>query len=41
MLSNSIKSVIYLVVLLGVTPAAWAGAADEVAAIGQQGRGCI
>jgi uncharacterized protein (TIGR02246 family) len=34
--SNSIKPIIYLVALLGVTPAAWAGAAEEVAAIGQQ-----
>jgi uncharacterized protein (TIGR02246 family) len=34
--SNSIKLIIYLVALLGVTPAAWAGAAEEVAAIGQQ-----
>jgi uncharacterized protein (TIGR02246 family) len=33
---NSIKPIIYLIVLLGVTPAAWAGAAEEVAAIGQQ-----
>jgi ketosteroid isomerase-like protein len=33
---NSIKPIIYLVALLGVTPAAWAGAAEEVAAIGQQ-----
>jgi uncharacterized protein (TIGR02246 family) len=35
--SNSIKLIIYLVALLAVTPAAWAGAAEEVAAIGQQG----
>jgi uncharacterized protein (TIGR02246 family) len=35
--SNSIKPIIYLVALLGVTPAAWAGAAEDVAAIGQQG----
>ena len=34
--SNSIKPIFYLVALLGVTPAAWAGAAEEVAAIGQQ-----
>jgi len=34
--SNLIKLIIYLVALLGVTPAAWAGAAEEVAAIGQQ-----
>jgi hypothetical protein len=27
--SNSIKPIIYLVALLGVTPAAWAGAAEE------------
>lgn len=36
MRSKSIKLIIYLVVLLGVTPAAWAGAAEEVAATGQQ-----
>jgi uncharacterized protein (TIGR02246 family) len=35
--SNSMKQIIYLVALLGVTPAAWAGAAEDVAAIGQQG----
>ena len=34
--SNAIKAIIYLVALLGVTPAAWAGAAEEIAAIGQQ-----
>jgi uncharacterized protein (TIGR02246 family) len=34
--SNSIIPIIYLLALLGVTPAAWAGAAEEVAAIGQQ-----
>jgi uncharacterized protein (TIGR02246 family) len=34
--SNSIKLIIYLVALLGVTPAAWAGAAEDVAATGQQ-----
>jgi uncharacterized protein (TIGR02246 family) len=33
---SSIKPIIYLVALLGVTPAAWAGAAEEVAAVGQQ-----
>lgn len=33
---RSIKPVIYLVALLGVSPAAWAGAAEEVAAIGQR-----
>jgi uncharacterized protein (TIGR02246 family) len=33
---NSIKLIIYLVALLGITPAAWAGPAEEVAAIGQQ-----
>jgi uncharacterized protein (TIGR02246 family) len=33
---SSIKPIIYLVALLGVTPAAWAGAAEEVAATGQQ-----
>jgi uncharacterized protein (TIGR02246 family) len=31
-----IKLIIYLVALLGVTPATWAGAAEEVAATGQQ-----
>jgi uncharacterized protein (TIGR02246 family) len=36
MRSNSIKPVIYLIALLGFTPAAWAGAAEEVAAVGQQ-----
>jgi hypothetical protein len=36
MLSNSIKLIIYLIALLGVTQAAWAGAAEEVAAVGQQ-----
>jgi uncharacterized protein (TIGR02246 family) len=36
MLSKSIKLIIYVVALLGVTPAAWAGAAEEVAATGQQ-----
>ena len=36
MVSNSIKLIIYLIALLGVTPPAWAGAAEEVAAIGQQ-----
>ena len=30
------RPIIYLVALLGVTPAAWAGAAEEVAAVGQQ-----
>jgi uncharacterized protein (TIGR02246 family) len=34
--SNSIKLIIYLVALLGVTPAACAGAAEDVAAVGQQ-----
>jgi uncharacterized protein (TIGR02246 family) len=34
--STSIKPIIYLVALLVVTPAAWAGAPEEVAAIGQQ-----
>jgi uncharacterized protein (TIGR02246 family) len=34
--SNSIKPVIYLIALLAVTPAAWAGAAEEVATVGQQ-----
>jgi uncharacterized protein (TIGR02246 family) len=34
--SNSIKLIIYLIALLGVTPAAWAGAAEDVAAAGQQ-----
>ena len=34
--SKSIKLIIYLVALLGLTPAAWAGAAEEVAATGQQ-----
>jgi len=34
--SKSIKPIIYLIALLGVTPAAWAGAAEEVATIGQQ-----
>jgi len=34
--SNLIKLIIYLVALLGVTPAAWAGAAEEVAVIGEQ-----
>ena len=34
--SNSIKPIIYLIALLGVTPAAWAGAAEEVAVIGEQ-----
>jgi uncharacterized protein (TIGR02246 family) len=34
--SKPIKLIIYLVALLGVTPAAWAGAAQEVAATGQQ-----
>ncbi len=34
--SNSIKLIIYLVALLGVTSAAWAGAAEDVAAVGQQ-----
>jgi uncharacterized protein (TIGR02246 family) len=34
--SRSIKPVIYLIALLGVIPAAWAGPAEEVAAIGQQ-----
>ena len=33
---SSIKAIIYLVALLGVTPAAWAGAAEEVAVIGEQ-----
>jgi uncharacterized protein (TIGR02246 family) len=33
---NTIKPIIYLVALLGVIPAAWAGAAEEVAAVGQQ-----
>ena len=36
MRSKSIKLIIYLVALLGVTPIAWAGAAEEVAATGQQ-----
>jgi uncharacterized protein (TIGR02246 family) len=36
MLCKPIKLIIYLVALLGVTPAAWAGAAEEVAATGQQ-----
>jgi uncharacterized protein (TIGR02246 family) len=34
--SNSIKPIIYLVALLGVIPAAWAGAAEDVAATGRQ-----
>jgi uncharacterized protein (TIGR02246 family) len=34
--SKSIKLIIYLVALLGITPAAWAGPAEEVAAVGQQ-----
>ena len=34
--SRSIKLIIYLVALLGITPAAWAGPAEEVAAVGQQ-----
>jgi uncharacterized protein (TIGR02246 family) len=34
--SKSTKLIIYLVALLGVTPAAWAGEAEEVAATGQQ-----
>jgi uncharacterized protein (TIGR02246 family) len=34
--STSIKLIIYLVALLGFAPAARAGAAEEVAAIGQQ-----
>lgn len=34
--SKSIKLIIYLVALLGVTAAAWAGAAEDVAATGQQ-----
>ena len=34
--SKTIKLIIYLVALLGVIPAAWAGAAEEVAATGQQ-----
>ena len=34
--SNLIKLIIYLVALLGVTPTSWAGAPEEVAAIGQQ-----
>jgi uncharacterized protein (TIGR02246 family) len=33
---RSIKPIIYLVALLGVTPAAWAGPVEEVAAIGQR-----
>jgi uncharacterized protein (TIGR02246 family) len=33
---NAIKAIIYLVALLGVTPAALAGAAEEVAPIGQR-----
>jgi len=39
MRSSLVKLIIYLVALLlpfGITPAAWAGAAEEVAAIGQQ-----
>lgn len=36
MFSKSIKPIIYLVALLGFTSAAWAGAAEEVAATGQQ-----
>src|SRR5215469_13100748 len=39
MRSSLVKPIIYLVALLlpfGITPAAWAGAAEEVAAIGQQ-----
>jgi uncharacterized protein (TIGR02246 family) len=36
MLSKSIKPIIYLAALLGVTSTTWAGAAEEVAAIGQQ-----
>ena len=33
---SSIRPIIYLIAMLGVTPAAWAGAAEEVAAVGQQ-----
>jgi ketosteroid isomerase-like protein len=33
--SDSIKAIIYLVALLGLSPAAWAGATEDVAAIGQ------
>jgi hypothetical protein len=36
MRSNWIRPIIYLVALLGVTPVAWAGAAEDLAAIGQQ-----
>jgi uncharacterized protein (TIGR02246 family) len=34
--SSSIKLIFYVVALLGVIPAAWAGAAEDVAAVGQQ-----
>jgi hypothetical protein len=39
--SESIKLIIYLVALLGVTPAAWAGAPEEVAATGHQVVGAL
>src|SRR5215471_4527292 len=40
---SAVKPVIYLaasLLLLGITPAAWAGAVEEIAAIGQQ-RGAL